>query len=127
MGGENLRSFVTGSQAYGTPTEDSDVDLMVWVTSSDLNRLRGMADKKKPTKDFTGEESQGSDGGPEADSLRFGKLNLIAVTWKEAFLAWQRGTEELIARRNGGERSISRDEAIELFRELRKKLTKGKE
>lgn len=31
-------AFVTGSQAYGKPTKDSDIDLVVWVTSDDLHK-----------------------------------------------------------------------------------------
>lgn len=118
-----MRSFVTGSHAYGLPTEKSDIDLVVWVSPVDLHRLQRMADNKGEG----GITEGASDGGPEADSLRFGKLNLIAVTWKKAFQAWLEGTEELMNRHIQEQRDIPRDEAIKLFKKLRKKLNKALE
>ena len=98
-----MRSFITGSRAYGLPREDSDIDLVVWVSPVDLHALRAMAEKEKGWQEHSknGLKEAPSNGGPEADSLRFGNLNLIAVTWKDAFKAWQKGTERLIARKSG--------------------------
>lgn len=84
-----------------------------------------MADKsKKEWEEATkcGLKIGPSDGGPEADSLRFGKLNLIAVTWRKAFEAWFDGTMELMSRANKEGRPISREEAVQLFKKLRKGL-----
>lgn len=39
----HTRSFVTGSHAYGTPDEESDVDLVILVTEDDLMILRKLA------------------------------------------------------------------------------------
>ena len=118
------RSFVTGSHKYGTPTAKSDIDLVVLVSPADLLKLQAMADKEpglvhEHTKGGLKEEQ--SDGGPQSDTLRFGKLNLIAVTWDKAFEAWEEGTNELFQRmvREG---PIQRDDAIKLFKSLRAKL-----
>lgn len=121
-----MRSFVTGSRKYGKPNEKSDIDLVVWVSPTDLHLLQAMADKENGIQESTkiGVKETSSDGGPEADSLRFGKLNLIAVTWKDAFEAWKKGTEELIERSFKKGRSIERYEAIQLFKKLRKELAK---
>lgn len=114
------RAFVTGSRKYGTPKADSDIDLVVLVSPADLLLLQKEADIECKPHIPRGN----SDGGPMSDSLRFGKLNLIAVTWNQAFEAWKKGTEELLARTQERMAPIEREEAVALFKSLREKLAK---
>lgn len=62
-----LGAFVTGSQAYGTATKDSDIDLVCLVSSETKQQLIDLA------------------GGLP---IRFGKLNLILETDTTKILAW---------------------------------------
>lgn len=55
-----MKAFITGSQAYGEPNEDSDIDLVVFVTPNELTRLRSFADSDDREKK-TGD----SDSGPQ--------------------------------------------------------------
>lgn len=111
-------SFVTGSMAYGTPDKKSDVDLVVLVSPGDLVRLESRADPS-PGPKFTGSDSDpGTAAGDRGltRSLRFGRLNLIAVTCPIAFAVWVRGTADLKE-----ESPVSRDKAVSHFRGLRVK------
>ncbi len=87
------KSFLTGSRVYGTPKEDSDLDLCVFVTQAALEELRKMADKV---------------GNSRGDSLMFGKLNLLCFTKQSEFEAWHNATVELCCIA-----PVSRDRAIE--------------
>lgn len=114
-----MRSFITGSRAYGKPKEDSDVDLVVLVGSEQLEILKSLADNVINKLD---EEDEVSDGGPNAASLRFGKLNLIAVTTDNGFAVWRAGTSFLEIERQKTDKPILRKRAIEVFTALRQKL-----
>lgn len=89
-----MNAFVTGSHAYGTPRPDSDIDLAVSLTPSELWDLARQADSRSGSCD-------------KVDSLMFGRLNLICLS-EPHFAAWKAATEELVARR-----TVSREEAIE--------------
>lgn len=65
--------FLTGSHAYGTPSEDSDIDMVVWAEDAQLRALL-----------------EGC-GYP----IRFGKLNIIICDNETDWLIWQKGTEAL--------------------------------
>ena len=88
-------SFITGSRAYGTPMADSDIDLVVRVTSEEFTALNQLADSGL------------------GESLRFGRLNLILCTEDDKYAAWWRGTRDLVA-----EKPVSREVAIEKFKAL---------
>lgn len=98
------RAFVTGSHAYGTPHDQSDVDLVVLLESSrDLDLLRKIADNdSKINEQYDGV------------CLRFGKLNLLCTLSQIDFDIWWEGTEDLILKK-----PVTRDVAVEHFRELR--------
>ena len=74
--------FLTGSRAYGTPREDSDVDL---VMLADESAFQVMAQVSSQIEFF-------AEGGC---SLRFGLLNIIGVTNADEFAKWKSGTEHL--------------------------------
>lgn len=90
-----MNAFLTGSQVYGTPTAQSDVDLAVRVSDSDCELLATLADQEP-----------GSGG----MSIRFGNLNLICLG-ERSFEAWREATEELIARK-----PVTRDEAVKVIK-----------
>jgi len=68
----NHEAFITGSHAYGTPTDESDIDLVVWV-GGDAKTLLAK----------------------EGYPIRFGNLNLILVDSEEQWTAWEAGTNAL--------------------------------
>ncbi len=106
-----MRSFITGSRAYGNPNESSDIDLVVLVTKADLKRLAGQAEKTI----YGGPDS---DGGWVNSSFRFGNMNLICVSSIEAFQCWKDGTNQLKKWRDK-HGPVSREQAIQVFRQLR--------
>lgn len=83
-----MKSIVTGSHAYGLPTSESDVDLVVHVSDSDLRRLLEAGGKQ----DHAEDPNYLAAGGM---SLRFGDLNLICCTSEELFAIWRSCTIEL--------------------------------
>lgn len=91
-------AFLTGSRAYGTPREDSDTDLCVLLSDSDMDQLERFA----PCVDGENEY-----GGHSGVSLRFGRLNLLCFSDADVFGAWKEATAELIARK-----PVTRDNAV---------------
>lgn len=62
-----MRAFLTGSRVYGSPKEDSDLDLVIHVSSGDLELLKLMSDEVVNRLD---QKIEGvSDGGPDSASL----------------------------------------------------------
>ena len=95
-------SFLTGSHAYGTPHDKSDVDVVVLLTNEELCKLALVADE------VCGDQTSASDD--SAASLRFGRLNLICVVDKDEYEAWRTATAELVERR-----PVTRDEAVKVI------------
>jgi hypothetical protein len=79
-----MKSFCTGSRVYGTPRDDSDLDLVVVVEPGDFELLAENADNG----------GVALYGGAENGQLKFGKLNLICVAEAQA-PAWKEATVEL--------------------------------
>jgi predicted nucleotidyltransferase len=104
-----VESFLTGSHAYGTPTTESDVDLVVLMSKEDADKLQSLCDKNQSHPE---DENYITAGGM---SLRFGKLNLIVCTNRLYFEIWRAGTKRLKKRA-----PASREEACRLFRKLKK-------
>ena len=101
-----MRAFLTGSRVYGSPTNSSDVDLVVCVTKAELEILRDLA------------HSQDGSGGPDVSaSLRFGRLNLITVTDTTDYETWAEGTRRLIERK-----PVTRDTAVETFKKIQGRI-----
>lgn len=98
-----MNAFLTGSRAYGTPRTDSDVDICVLLSHDDLEALALQAPQSN------GEPASGDENDA---SLRFGRLNLIAMTDPARFGAWKEATAELVARR-----PVTRDQAVKLIDE----------
>lgn len=97
-----MRAFITGSHAYGEPTKESDVDLVVHCdeeTRCKLFEWFGL------DYDGTMEYGAGSVQFKVGDGER--ELNLILVD-ELRYEAWHAATRSLIARR-----PVTRDEAME--------------
>lgn len=84
-------AFVTGSRAYGTPRDDSDLDLVILVTQEVSDELF-------------------KHGKTETGTCRFGMLNLICFTSEEDYFGWKDVTNKLIK-----QKPVSREFAIEQF------------
>ena len=72
-----MNAFVTGSRAYGTPSNDSDTDLVIRVSYEDFIKLAEAAGR---CDEFTVSVPH---------SLQFGKLNVIALTSDEEYNKWK--------------------------------------
>lgn len=90
---KNLTSFITGSHAYGIPTEGSDVDLAILVSEKDSTVLWKA-------------------GSLSQNSCRFGNLNLIVFFDEGSFLRWKEVNDKLIK-----ERPVTREYAVKCFQE----------
>ena len=101
----NREAFLTGSWAYGMPTKESDIDLVIRCDGSTFEHLMLVDEPEKQASDKQ-----------VSRSLRFGKLNLIVCLNDETYEQWRSGTEELKSR---GE-IVSRDEAVAVFKRIRK-------
>ena len=97
------RAFVTGSRGYGTPTGRADVDLVIYPTKKDLELLGILAEDQ---------DGSASSEFPSC-SLRYGRLNLICAKDDDWFIAWWKGTQELIA-----QKPVTRQIAINTFTKL---------
>lgn len=71
-------AFMTGSRAYGTPTEQSDVDLVVLMPREAELALRGALEL------------------PDYGPIRCGKLNPIVCNSEAQFAGWRYATDALI-------------------------------
>lgn len=106
-------AFLTGSRVYGEPHKDSDVDLVVLVSASDLKKLR-------PLSDTEGDEETANYIAAGGIPLRFGSLNLICCCDAKMYLIWRRGTAALKKRSRQTGRPITRDRAVKYLRRRRK-------
>lgn len=93
-----MTAFLTGSHVYGTPHQDSDVDLVVLIDSDQLDQL--LSKNYEP-----------ANYGATAASMRFGELNLICLADANEFEAWRQATNQLKARK-----PVTRDEAVALIK-----------
>lgn len=89
---KDTKAFLTGSHAYGTPHERSDIDLVVLCDEETQLKLRSLANQ---------------DNG----QIRFGSIQVIAFTNEAVFSAWKTINDQLVARK-----PVGRDEAVRCFR-----------
>lgn len=95
-----MNAFLTGSQAYGTPRPDSDIDLAVLLNAETLTMLGKLSGQ------FRGDTSRCPYH--SGMSLRFGNLNLLCFDDKVEFQAWKDATTRLIARM-----PVTREQAVQ--------------
>jgi hypothetical protein len=110
-------AFVTGSQVYGVPHDESDVDLVIRIDKDQYEVLAAFADEEHLHEGITNSNP----------SLRFGQLNLICCLVDSHFEGWRRGTNTLKSIK-----PVSRREAIILMshccgRNIRESLNEAKE
>lgn len=107
-GSGDKRAFVTGSRSYGKPRNESDIDLVVWCereTALALATILG-----DPGEDYGEGSVQVKVGDRDGDQPI---LNLILVSDRKVWLAWQRGTAQL-----RDSRPATRDVAIRLLKAM---------
>jgi hypothetical protein len=106
-----MTAFLTGSQVYGKPNDDSDIDLVIRLSYYEMDKLKHFAECHDVT--------DCSQGGPETASMIFGKLNLIVCCTDDSFAVWKVGTKRCENIRVEKRRPVLRDKAIQIFRQLR--------
>ena len=99
-----MQAFITGSQAYGIPHKNSDVDLVIYC---DIDTAEILMENK---------DASHSQDNPV---VRYGNLNLIICTNKAEYSAWLSGTLQLCNRRPSANSMI---EAKKVFDSLREPL-----
>lgn len=100
-------TLISGSHAYGTPNENSDVDLVIKVDSEEMamwlyNMLNDSEQDHSDTPRFG------------SMSIRIGKLNLICCWSDWVYNVWLKGTQQL-----NQIKPVTRDQAIAMFNNLR--------
>ena len=91
-----MNAFLTGSQVYGTPRQDSDLDVCILVADPDIcSAIAAVSDP--------GDGSMGS--------LVFGRLNLNLFCGEAQFRAWRDATDEMKMEKAAG-RPVTRERAI---------------
>jgi len=88
-------AFITGSRAYGQPSEDSDLDLVILLTEEERAKLTALSDSGK-------------------EPIKYGSLNIIAVCSQKRYDLWKKGTDELIQLKEDG-LVPTREQAITYF------------
>jgi len=113
---KQMRSFITGSRVYGTPTEKSDTDLVILTDQATVDLLCSLfgteedqALAKKTTQDPEYLEGLSA-------SIKVGKLNLLLCVHEHHYDIWLRGTRQLQAIA-----PVTRAQAVTLFDVLRGK------
>lgn len=96
-----MNSFLTGSQVYGKPRKDSDLDLVVLVSPETAAKLIKHSDLGK-------------------EPVRYGKLNLILCEDDIEFATWKVGTAQIYAERMVKKKPISAQLAKAMLDILRK-------
>lgn len=115
-----MNAFLTGSQVYGTPTEDSDVDLVIRCDDWTVQQLVELL-------------VQAEDGPmwyPETEfvSVKVGRLNLLCCLTDTAYAAWRAGTAMCIKKTMPEDptwfvpvKPLTREEAVAIFSERRQR------
>lgn len=98
---------LTGSRVYGTPKEDSDVDMILRVTRAEGTIL---------------EEVSGAYRNPDypdtkdARPIRFGKLNIILCYTDAAYEGWLKARQLCMENRKLLGRQLTREEAVAIHK-----------
>lgn len=92
LGWSNMKAFLTGSQIYGIPKPESDIDLVILTTKEVKKELIKQSDNK-------------------ALPCQFGKLNIIITTNIIQYILWY-----LSKLRCMQDKPITRDKAIEIHK-----------
>lgn len=106
-----MNAFITGSHAYGKPNKESDIDLVIRA-DYDVKRLLTKAGgvTVPGKKDVRGNDYV---------TIRFGPLNIVVCETDNSYAIWKIGTEALRERKEETGKSITKEEALKQFNELR--------
>lgn len=102
-----MKSFITGSQIYGKPNEQSDIDLVIF----------GDNDLKKELRSFQGPRTIQAQSKTRNGPIKFGNLNLIVVTDEIEYLAWLHSLRK--CRALSLENEVKKSQAIHIHDEVR--------
>ena len=106
-----MNAFLTGSQIYGSPTENSDIDLVVSMDDENRARLWALVKDSEKKANFNTDADYGGNL-----NLQFGRLNLIVLKSDIEMANWKVGT--VMLERQG---PVSRARAVEVLKALRDK------
>jgi hypothetical protein len=84
-----MDAFLTGSRIYGTPTSESDLDLVIFLSKSEAYFIMNHADKDDKSRPIYDDDN--------IFVCRYGKLNLIMLTDEDDYNAWKCGTKECLS------------------------------
>ena len=105
-----MKAFLTGSQAYGSPTDKSDIDLVIDLKDADFSGLVCAVNREEIKVDCYDDTDL---------NLKFGRLNLIVPGSRERLRAWKRGTKALMKRvRVSGVRATREEAGAEFKRQF---------
>lgn len=106
MSTRDFLPFLTGSRAYGTPRDDSDIDIVI------------RTDDKALVEALTKANEMDVRPNPFYFPTRVGPLNIMVCTTDNAYRAWREGTETIkqFAKENG---PASREMAIKVLSDCR--------
>lgn len=93
---DGVNAFLTGSRVYGTPRDESDIDLMILTSDDDYAALCNWG----TVRNASGEQC-------DWQSLRFERLNIISTSDPDRFEVWRKITNDLAARA-----PVTKEEAI---------------
>ena len=105
---------LTGSQVYGVPRNDSDVDIVIMMPIDIINALQHLLPECcGPTTD-----DETSDRALEMTqiSLKCGNINIIAVSCQDDLAAWKAGTLQLYNESCQHGEPCTRERAIKVLR-----------
>lgn len=97
-------AFITGSHAYGAPTESSDVDLVVRCSHETRLALTRLLSDGEVDEDY----------GVGVRQIKCGDLNVILCSSDHVFDSWAEGTRRLRAMPP----PVEREKAVALFKSL---------
>lgn len=102
-----MKCFLTGSRRYGTPRDDSDVDMVIFCddagggNNEDSLLFVALRDHADEIKEYH----------EDSACLRYGRLNLIITRREDQYRAWRDGTMECIVHA-----PVTRKEAVATMR-----------
>lgn len=109
-----MNALLTGSRVYGVPREDSDVDLVLLVSETELNILKTAAD----TVNVQSTGGSAEESPAIVATLRIGRLNILACATQWQFDLWVKGTKHLLEENTITGQFRSRERAVEVFQAL---------
>jgi predicted nucleotidyltransferase len=97
-----MRAFLTGSQVYGKPTDESDIDLVVLMDIDTQEQLLDLSGGKFP--------------------IKFGKLNIIAASTDIQYLAWLEAKRQCLVEKKETRKPLDKERAVEIHTKVREFL-----